>query len=83
MKLSEVGNTLAYRVNHDLLPKITTLDLGEIKQYLVQTFYDPKISMAKETRTKYKKELDSINTLVKLQFWVYNLALKTSGDGVI
>jgi len=83
MKLSDVENTLAYRVNHDLLSKVANLNLEEIKQYLFTILEDPKISMASGTRIKYKKEIDKINNLVKLQSWVYNLALKTSGDGVI
>ncbi len=83
MNLSRVGNTFAYHVNHDLLPKITTLDLGEIKQYLIGIIDDPKISMSKETRIKYKREVNNTNNLIVMQSWVYNIALKTSGDGVI
>lgn len=79
--ISTQENTLVKRLNDELIKKLGTMDYDEAKEAFLSCLNSSDVSISKETKNKYLKELESKKSLIQLQQWIYNISLKGSGMG--
>lgn len=79
--ISETKNTMANRINNDLMPQLNKLNFKETKEAFLEIVDNPKLSIANETREKYHKIIEKQKTLMQIQMYICNIGLKSAGLG--
>ena len=79
--LSGKKNTLANKVNTELLPILYSMTKEEIKEKFLSYLKDESLTISDETRRKYTYQIEKQKNVINIQSYIYNLALKTNGMG--
>lgn len=79
--LSNKKNTLAKKINNELMPKMGSMTEKEVRETFLGYLDDFSISMSKETRNKYIIQIANKKDYNSLVSFIYNIGLKTDGMG--
>jgi len=81
--ISGYDKTLVKKINDTFINRLGSMTYDEIKEEFISCLDSGDVSIAEETKNKYKIELKKKKNLLSLQEWIYNISLKGSGLGTI
>jgi hypothetical protein len=81
--ISNINKTLAKLVCEELVPKLYTMNVEEIKEQFLSFVHSNDIYISQETIKRYEVEINKIFNKTRIQNYICNIALKASGMGVI